>query len=706
MEWIDGPEGSHIADVSKYAWLDDGTAIFYDQRQAEPQRTFVKLDPTTGLRHTIVNAAAAFASLKAAGADVEDKKGLPWPESFDRKGQRAVFVLKKKIFLLDLASSTATRIGDSRQEEKSPQFSPNGAMLAFVRANDIYVFDIASKSEKRITQDGSPTTLNGTLSWVYWEEIFGRRDIGYWWSPDSSAIAFLQTDESQVSESTFVDFAPVEERIIHQRYPKPGEVNPIVRVGVTEVANPNTRWVSISDQPYEWIVRVKWLPDSSRFALEAMNRPQTELRLYFVDRKTVQPSHVLTETDPAWVNVSDDLYFTTDDHFLWASERDGYMHLYRYRMDGTLQNQVTKGDWAMVSSGGLAFWVRECIAGIDQKNDWIYFTGLKDSSVERNLYRVKSDGTGLTRLSSESGAHRITMSPDARFYFDQYSNISSLPSLRLHAADGKQLSIIDAARPELLPGGVQYAQLLTIPAADGFRMPAQILKPRNFDPKRKYPVILHVYGGPSAPTVTNQWQAVTLFDNVMANDGYVMVAIDNRAATGISKKLENMLVPYPGESETADLVAGIRWLKSQPWVDANRVGVYGWSGGGTLTLNLMTRSKEFKAGISGAPVTDWHFYDSKWAEALVKLPQDNAEAYDRSSLVKRAAELSGKLMIVFGSYDDNVHPQNEMAFMNALIEAGKPFEVKIYPMRKHGFEDAPAKIHRDNTFQEFWRRAL
>jgi dipeptidyl-peptidase 4 len=237
-------------------------------------------------------------------------------------------------------------------------------------------------------------------------------------------------------------------------------------------------------------------------------------------------------------------------------------------------------------------------------------------------------------------------------------------------------------------------------------MPAQILKPRNFDPKKKYPVILHIYGGPSAPTVINQWGSVTLFDNVMANDGYVMVAIDNRAATGISKKLENSLLPYPGESETADLVAGVRWLKSQSWVDPNRVGVYGWSGGGTNTLNLMTRSKEFKAGIAGAPVTDWHYYDSKWAESLVKLPQDNAIAYDRTSMVKNASNLSGRLMIVFGTYDDNVHPQNEYAFMEALIQAGKPFELMVYPMRKHGFEDAPGKTHRDNTFRDFWRRSL
>jgi len=298
------------------------------------------------------------------------------------------------------------------------------------------------------------------------------------------------------------------------------------------------------------------------------------------------------------------------------------------------------------------------------------------------------------------------MSPDTRFYFDTFSDIRTLPSLSLHASDGKRLSVLAAPRPELLPAGMQYSELLTIPAADGFPMPAQILKPRNFDPNKKYPVILHIYGGPSAPTVTNSWQRDTLFYNVLAANGYVVAAIDNRAATAISKKLENTIVANPSASETADLVAGVRWLKQQPWADPNRFGVYGWSGGGTNTLNLMTRSQEFKAGISGAPVTDWLFYDAKWAEALIKDPKQNSAGYDQTSLVKRAGELHGTLLIIYGTYDDNVHPQNEQAFMDALIKAGKPYEDEIYPMRKHGFTDKPAKIHLDKAMLAFWKRAL
>jgi dipeptidyl-peptidase-4 len=298
------------------------------------------------------------------------------------------------------------------------------------------------------------------------------------------------------------------------------------------------------------------------------------------------------------------------------------------------------------------------------------------------------------------------MSHDAAYYFDTYSNIHTLPALRLHAADGTLKTTIAAARPELLPPDLQYPELMTIPAADGFPMPAQILKPKGFDPARRYPVILHCYGGPSAPTVKDEWQNETLFDNVLASKGYIAVAIDNRAATAISKTLENSLAAGPGAGETADLVAGIRWLKAQPWVDGGRVGVWGWSGGGTITLNLMTRSQEFKAGIAGAPVTDWRFYDSKWGESLLKLPQNNPAAYDAASLIPRARDLHGSLMMIYGTDDDNVHPQNEEAFINALIAAGKPYQVELFPMRKHGFVDMPALIERYNAMLAFWEKNL
>jgi dipeptidyl-peptidase 4 len=697
-EWLAGA-GSRVGDVPSYLWLSDGTAIL-------DTNTFEKLDPVTGKQHPVLDMQRAVSSLKSIAPEVDVHGKLPWPVAFNHMGKQAVYLFGGDLFLLDLDSSAFSRLTQTPQEEKDPQFSPNGRFVAFVRDNNLYLLDVPAKKESQLTHDGSQTTLNGTLSWVYWEEVFGRHDTAYWWSPDSASIAYLQTDEAGVPISTFVDFVPVDPRLIHQTYPKPGEHNPVVRVGVIDVNSGSNRFIPVTGKPYEWLLRVNWLPDSQHLSLKTLDRSQRELGLYLSDLQGREVRRVLTETDPVWVNVNDDLYFLRDGHFIWASERDGYMHLYRYAADGTLVNQVTKGNWSLVSSGGGVFWVRQGVVGIDERSDWIYFTALKDGSVERQLYRIHSDGSSMQRISTEPGTHSIGMSPDAQYYFDAYSNIRTLPTLRLHAAGGALKATIAAPRTALLPTGLEYPRLMTIPAADGFPMPAQILKPAGFDPARRYPVILHVYGGPSAPTVIDQWQNETLFDNLLASKGYITVAIDNRVATGISKTLENTLAASPGEGETADLLAGIRWLKAQPWVDGSRVGVWGWSGGGTITLNLMTRSREFKAGIAGAPVTDWRFYDSKWGESFLKLPQNNPAGYDKASLIPRARDLHGSLLLIYGTYDDNVHPQNEEAFMNALIAAGKPYRVVLFPMRKHGFVDTPALIERYNAMLAFWEQDL
>lgn len=704
-DWVAGA-GRHVEDLPTFVWLENGSAILDDVRLPVARQTFESFDPVTGKRHPLLDMPRALASLKALAPDADVPEALPWPVTFNRAGKQALYLFGGDIFLLDLEAATFSRLTQTPEEEKDTDFSPNGQFVSFVRNNNIYVYDLAGKKETQITHDGSQTTLNGTLSWVYWEEVFGRHDTGYWWSPDSQSIAYLQTDEAGVPVSTFVDFSPANPRLLHQTYPRPGDHNPVVRVGVFSLATSANHWLTVPDKPYEWLLRVNWLPDSQHLTFKTLDHSQTSLGLYLSDRQGTEVKRLLNETDPAWVNVNDDLYFLRGGQFLWASERDGFMHLYRYAADGTLLNQVTSGNWAIVSSQGGAFWVHQGVVGIDQANDWIYFTALKDGSVQRQLYRIHSDGNGLAKISTEAGTHAIGMSFDGHYYFDTYSNIHTLPSLSLHAADGELKATIAPPRPELLPRDLQYPQLTTIPAADGFLMPAQILKPAGFDPGKRYPVILHVYGGPSAPTVSDGWQNETLFDNMLAGKGYIAVAIDNRAATAISKTLENTLLASPGAGETADLAAGIRWLKAQPWVDGSRVGVWGWSGGGTITLNLMTRTQEFKAGIAGAPVTDWRFYDSKWGESFLKLPRNNPAGYDGASLIPRARDLHGYLMLVYGTYDDNVHPQNEEAFMNALIAAGKPYQVELFPMRKHGFVDIPALVQRYNAMLAFWERNL
>ncbi|HEV2762958.1 MAG TPA: DPP IV N-terminal domain-containing protein, partial [Pyrinomonadaceae bacterium] len=500
FEWV-YDEGRRVASVPTHAWLSDGRLMLLDVRRPAAERTFEVLDASTGARRPALDMAAAVKSLNELLPDSGAGPSLGWPEAFDPAGRRALYIFKGDLFALDLAAARFTRLTKTEPEEQSATFSPDGRRLAFVRANDLYVVELDTLSETRVTRDGSETTLNGTLSWVYWEEIFGRRDIGYWWSPDSRALAYLQTDESAVGLSHYVDFRPDSApRLIKQRYPKAGTPNPRVRVGVVEVGRDATTWVSINDRPFEYVLRVKWLPDGRRLSVQTLTRDQHESGLYFASRETGAATRVLTENDPGWVNIHDDLHFLADGrHFLWASERDGFYHLYRYTMDGRLVNQVTKGEWALASSGGAAFWVRQSVVGIDEAQGWVYFTAMERSPVERHLYRIKLDGSGMTRLSAEPGVHGVSMSPDARLYLDRFSDLRTLPSLALHRADGTRQLQLAAPRPELIARfGVQYPELLTIPAADGFPMPARLLKPRDFKPDRRYPVILNIYGGPSA----------------------------------------------------------------------------------------------------------------------------------------------------------------------------------------------------------------
>jgi dipeptidyl-peptidase-4 len=710
VEWLYSEEGKNIGVLPSFAWQDDGTALILDPREPEEKRNIVRLDPKTGAQTAAVDAEKALKSLKSLIGEGEAAKSLSWPIAFGPGGRLALYLFQGDIFLLDLAASQFIRVTETEAKEKSAGFSPDGKKLAFVRDNNLFVYDIGERKETQLTPDGSETLLNGTLSWVYWEEIFGRQDIGYWWSEDSQAIAFLQTDESEVSVSYFVDFKPYVARLIEQRYPQAGGNNPAVRMGVVEIKDGRITWPDFKDTPYEYIVRVKWLPDSRRLSVETLNRNQDELNLYFVDRATGKSNHVLKEIDEGWVNINDDFYFLKDGrHFIWASARDGYMHLYRYTMEGKLANQITTGNWSIHSSGGGVFWLRKAVEAIDEKEGLIYFTALEKSSVERHLYRIKPDGTAMERLTKEDGSHAITFSPDAKFYFDKYSNISTLPSLTLYKNNGRLVRVVAEARSEQLAEfDMQYPALFTIPARDGFPLPAEILKPRDFDPGKKYPVILDVYGGPSAPTVVNAWPGRSLlFDQTLLDRGFLVMQVDNRSATAISKKLENIILKDGyGAKELADLLDAVTWLKKQTYVDPGRVGIWGWSGGGTFTLLAMTHSREFKAGIAVAAVTDWRYYDSVWAEAFMKRPQDDLEGYERTSLVRRAKDLHGRLLLVHGTYDDNVHPQNAWSFIDELVKAGQMFDLMIYPMRKHGISDDPAQMHLYNRMVEFWTKNL
>jgi dipeptidyl-peptidase-4 len=348
-------------------------------------------------------------------------------------------------------------------------------------------------------------------------------------------------------------------------------------------------------------------------------------------------------------------------------------------------------------------------ATVDEGGGVVYFTGRRKSMTERQLYRVGLDGTGLEAVSAEDGIHVVDWSRDRRFYVDRRSSRSSPPALSLHSADGALKAVLAAPQRDLLGAGFRYPEPIAIPAADGRSLLGHILKPAGFDPSKRHPLVLHVYGEPNAPLVEDKWGGTddAVFPQVLLDAGYVVASVDSRVATGASKADVSLALRRTGgDSERDDLVAAVRWLKAQPGIDPERVGVWGWSGGGTTTLLLLTRSTEFKAGIAGGPVTDRAYYDTKYVEASMKTPQSNREGYEHVSLVRTAKDLHGRLLLVHGTYDDNVHPQNTWHFVDELVKAGKPVDMMIYPMRKHDMADRPARLHLYKKMLEFWKTYL
>jgi dipeptidyl-peptidase 4 len=708
IEWMFGKGPETIAAVSNFAWLSDGSLLLCDVRKPEEERTWELLDPATGVSRPALDMEKAMTQLKSLVGDAPT--ALPWPVAFDPPGRHALLTFGKELCVLDRASSQFQLVTKLEAGERTATLSPDGRRVAFVRNNNLVVYDLQSKNEKQLTHDGSETLLNGTLSWVYWEEIFGRHDTACWWSDDSKCLAFLQTDDSRVATTTFTDFQPYQPRVFTQRYPKAGQPNPRVRVGIADIESGKITWVRLPAD-YEYVLRVNWLPASNRVSVQTMNRAQTEVDLFMADRATGSISRILKETDDSWVHIYDPYFLKNRKEFLWISDRSGYAHIYRYTLEGRLINQMTRGDWPLRPFGAFAINDSPAILSVDEKEGWVYFTAGEKSTIERHLYSVRLDGTGMKRLSREDGYHNPQFSRDGRYYLDTYSSVSMPPSLTLHTADGTRLKLITPSYP-VAPLDMQYPSFFTIPAEDGFRMPAQISRPKDFDPNRKYPVVIYVYGGPGSPSVSNSWNIndwseSIYFDQMLLRNGYLVVSVDNRSSACISKTMEKSIRGQMyGDVELHDLLAAVKWIKFQPFVDPGRVGIWGWSGGGMYTLLAMTRSEEFKAGISVAPVTDWRYYDAKWTELTMKRPEDNPDGYEKTSLVKRAANLHGRLLLVYGTFDDNVHPQNSQAFINELILAGKIFELMTYPMRKHQIDDPPARIHLFKTMLEFWKRNL
>ena len=620
-----------------------------------------------------------------------DETRLQWAP----QGGEVLYLSDGDLFLVDIPSGHWRQLVKTPTEERDPKFSPDGKRLAFRRDWDLYVLNVEDSTETRLTFNGSDKLRNGGLDWVYPEEL--NLGTAYWWSPDSSALAYLQFNvtgeplypHSDVQASRAV-FEP-------QRYPQAGENNADVRLGVVAATGGPTKWLDVGDTVNAYLIaRAGWTPDSKSVYVARTNRIQNQLDFLLYEVASGKPRPVYRESDSAWVNVEGDPLFLKDKkHFLWTSERDGFRHLYLYSLDGGAPKQVTKGAWEVTD-----------VLGLDESLGRIYYRSTEAGPVERQLYSVQLDGTGKRRLTMGAGNHRIWMAPEGGSFLDIYSSLSSPPEATLRGANGAMIALYRPAdRRVLNEFDLRPTELVEFKGKDGTTFYGRLIKPRGFDPSVKYPVLVDVYGGPHVQSIRNAWAGLDL-DQVFAHNGYVVWEMDNRGTSGRGHAFEAPLFRNLGVQELADQREGIQYLISLGFVDPRRIGVTGWSYGGFMTLNLLLNAADlFRAGFAGAPVTNWLNYDTIYTERYMGLPKDNVEAYARTSILPLAASLTGKLMIAHNLEDDNVLFQNTVQMITALEAAGKHFELALYPQKTHGVGGAAAR-QMEATMLDFFERNL
>ncbi len=623
------------------------------------------------------------AELGAEGDDeVEDL-------AFDPSGDSLLYLVSGDIHRFDLESRKAHRLRETAADEEDPKLSPDGESLAYVRDDELYLLDLASGKEKRLTHDGDPgVVVNGTTDWVYWEEIWSRDSTGFWWSADSRRIAFYHFDDTEVPIYPLVDTRPLHPEIDRQRYPKAGDVLPRVEIRVLEVAGGGVVKLATGDDPDVYLARVHWHPDAEKIAVERLAREQNQLDLLLCDAATGACETLLSERWPTWVNLGDEFTFLDDGRFLWSSEKSGSRQLYLHAADG--------GELRRLTPEGQAVTALDAVH--EEAGRFVYtaYSTAELGAAERHVFVGKLAGGEPRRLTDAAGWNTAAAIAETGWWVLEHSDVDTPPNLELRHLETAAVGPLPYTPPTSYdPAALPRWQRLTVPGPEGSRLPAQILKPQGFDPTRKYPVIMYHYGCPASQVVSNRWRSGRrrqLWHKLLATRGYVVFSVDNQASSFFGKAGEDRLYRRFGDLEHAAQLAGVEYLKSQPWVDAERIGLWGWSGGGSNTLySLFAQPGTWAAGIAGAPVTDWRFYDAIWVERYLDRPQDNPEGYDASAPLTYAEKLRDPLLVIHGTADNNVHPQNTLNLIAGFIEAGVPFELALYPNVRHSpqtFSDA------------------
>jgi len=654
-----------------------------------------------------------FATLKKVNTliDTKNYKNLPGIDSyvFDAAEKKMLLASNSSkiyrhsftadYYLFDTVTKELTQLFNFQVQE--PTFSPDGKKIAFARENNLYVYDIASKQTTAITTDGKKNSvINGITDWVYEEEFAFVRAFD--WSKDSKKVAYIRFDESQVPEFSMSifkkDLYPTVETF---KYPKAGEKNSEVSLHIYDVASRGTQKVNLSQYADFYIARMQWTNEANVLSAQVLNRHQDNLDLLFIDGNSGAAKVVLNEKDKAYVDVTDNLTFLKDNSFIWTSEKDGFNHIYLYDKTGKLKNQVTKGNWEVTN-----------YYGFDEKTNTVFYQSVENGSINRDVYSINLNGKNKVRLSKKTGTSAATFSPNFQYFINTYSSANQPTTYTLNEAKtGAQVQVIEnneALASKLKAYNLSAKEFFVLKTAKGNELNAWILKPKNFDPTKKYPVFMYQYSGPGSQQVNNDWNSNDdYWFQMLAQQGYIVACVDGRGTGFKGADFKKVTQKELGRYEVEDQIDAAKVIGNYPYVDKTRIGIWGWSFGGFMASNCIMKGADvFKMAIAVAPVTNWRFYDSIYTERYMQTPQENASGYDENSPINHVNKLKGKFLLIHGSGDDNVHVQNSMQMMEALIQANKQFDSQIYPDKNHGIYGGKTRIQLFTKMTNFIKENL
>jgi len=692
------------------AWLPSGKALSFVQSLPKDSNSRPDVEATeiwsfdgvSGQRQRLVSAAelatALASKLADAHGDEDDDadaernhfQGYSWAPD----GKHLLLYTARALSWFDVETHTSRQLASDGREVANPEISPDGRTISFIREHSLWLVDILTGGARRFASAEDSSLLAGEPDWAYSHEL--GLHSAYWWSPDSSSIAWLETDDKAVDKYSLRSSNGDEKQIA---YPKPAGAIPGIRVFVQAVSGGKPTQIHLGSRENVYIPRLVWLPDGKHLAIERLTRDQKTLDLLEADAKTGESTVILTENDVYWINLGDELRFLKDSHrFIWSSERSGFRHLYLYDVSGRQLAQLTQGDWRVAS-----------VAGVAEAEGAVYFTASEASPVEVQLYRVNLDGSKLNRITQQAGSHDGKLSPAGDMLLDSWSNWSTPPRLDVLHSDGRRIGTVNEnPRGDLAAYKLIVPEVFTVKTHMGLGMNAWMMRPPGFDPARKYPVIVYVAGGPAEQAVLNAWGGdIYLWFSLMTQKGYIVFAVDNRGASEGGHVFEEPLHLRFSSVEMADQRDGVLFLRSLPYIDKARIGICGWGFGGFLALHgMLDRPLLFGAGFAGSPITDWHLYDAVFTERYLEDPTRNQDGWLASSPIENAQYLRSPLMVAQATLDERVHLENTLLLLDRLLDKGKYADTLLFPDRRDMFQDRGARLILFQKMTDFFLKNL